>query len=171
MRDTRVSSLYRYLIWVINRTREGLLLTHHGRFQACRVSNGDKGVIHIIQADLASCLEFVNVVEQPEGKRGTWFFPRCREPLHMHKLSTAKSGGAISGTETVGDTEGMNTGEIEESELGWGRWYLAAFTDGMAELIYNTEVGKRLGGEESSSPPLRVEVMSTEGAIYGKGLA
>ena len=154
MRVTKVSSLYRYLRRVINRTHKSLLLTHHRGFQAGRVFDRNERVIYVIQADLASCLELVNVVEQPEGKCSTWFFPCRRKPLHIHELSTTKSRRSGFATEAVGDTDGMNTGDVEESELGWDRWYYAMFANAMAELVYDTEVGKGLSGKERSCPSL-----------------
>jgi len=96
------------------------MLTYHGRFQACGVREGGKGGICIIQTGFAFCLEFLEEVEKPESEHGTRPFPCCREPTDMHELNATESRGGNFATETVGNTDGVDTRDIEEGELSWG---------------------------------------------------
>ena len=96
-----------------------MVSTYYGGLQAGRVRDRDKGGVRVIQADLALCLQFVEEVEKPESEHRTWSFPRCRKPPHTHELRTTESRGTCLVTEAIGNADGVNASDVEESELGW----------------------------------------------------
>ena len=60
-------------------------------------------------------------VEQPKGEHRTRSFPRRRKPPRTHELSATEIRGASGVTEAVSDANGVNAGEVKESESGYRR--------------------------------------------------
>ena len=91
--------------------------TYHRRFLTGRICYRDERCIEVVQVHFASCLEFVEKIEEMEREGSTGTSPSCWKPADMKKLATTGGGfHFVIVTETVCDSDHVDTRDVEECE-------------------------------------------------------
>ena len=91
--------------------------------------DSNEGGVDVIEIHLASCLEFVDVIQEAECKRSAWLLQRRRKPPHAKKLDARRK--LFSGLPTVAvmNANSCDPRNVEESEVHGNGRHCAAFTD------------------------------------------
>jgi hypothetical protein len=122
--------------------------TYNWRVESRGVVDRNQGRIDIIEVHLALGLEFVDVIQEAECERGAWLFQCCGKPSHTKELDTRRFLFSRLSTVAVSDTNGRDTGDVEESKIyGSGRGS-TTFADMMPKLIRDTHVKHCSPGEK-----------------------
>jgi hypothetical protein len=109
--------------------------------------------MEVVQIDLAGGLKFVEEVEQTKREGSAQPPPGGREPPDTKQLDTRWGTRTI--TFTVGNVDGVDTGDVEQGEGDGGRWYSAGASPVVAKVENNAKVFERYAYKMCPSPTLR----------------
>ena len=144
---------------------KGVSETHNFRRETGGIGKVRDGVIEVVQICLVAGLKVVKEVEELEGEYSVWSGHSCRVPFLPKQLSTTV-GGDFRSTPTVPNNNLMDTADVEDGQLITPRGVWTRLAGWMAELDYETEGAKELGGEELTIPSLQEADVSNHRLLH-----